>query len=167
MTCVVFSSNCSRGLWGPHTVHQDTPLPLTGADRLLSGPFSELHTCIRNTTSQREFEALLHRICEKLSIIEPPAKGEGLLSCEKVACNWWLARSCVQQAAGAPTLRPRQRPCHLLSPESAGTTAQRYPVGGDPQRPQICRCYFLRACKKRTLNNRDRERIFWALSPFS
>ena len=89
---------------------QGTPLPLKRTQLLLPCRFSEHHLWMWNTTIQRKFEALLHQICELLSIIEPPAKGEGLLSNEKIVYKWWLPRSCVRHAAGAQTARPRHRP---------------------------------------------------------
>lgn len=63
-----------------------------------------------NTTIQRTFEVLLLQICEPLSIIEPPAKGGGLLSNEKVAYEWRLPGSHVQHAAWARTIHPRHCP---------------------------------------------------------
>lgn len=93
---------------------QDTPLPLNRTRLPLSCRLSEHHLWMWNTTIQRKFEALLHQICEPLSIIELPDKGEGLLSSEKVAYKWWLPRSCVQPAAWSQTVRPRHRP--LSSP---------------------------------------------------
>lgn len=144
---------------------QDTPLPLNRAQLLLSCRFSEHHLWMWNTTIQRKFELLPHQIRELLSIIEPPAKGEGLLSNEKVVYKWWLPRRAVFRMQPEHK-RPAQdtAPCHLLSPESAGTRMHRDPRCANYQRAPICRCYFLPAHKKRALNKRDTKRDI--LKPF-
>lgn len=102
--------------WRIHVSFQDISFPLNRPWLLLSRRFAEYHLWMWNATIQRKFEAFLSQTCERLRIIEASAKGEGLLSNEKPAYKWWLARSCVQHAVWAGAVRPRH--CLLSSPFS-------------------------------------------------